>query len=99
MIHGDARELVAEERETLSSAARVRVRCAPRPDRAPDFSDVCVSAVLEDGTEVPLRGVTAVRFHVVADAPAVGEDGGVELSVRFIDFETDVQARAKEERS
>ncbi|WP_437623384.1 hypothetical protein [Sorangium sp. So ce1151] len=97
-VNGHVRDVVAGDREALSSA-RVRVRCAPAPGHALSPADVCVTAVLGDGTEIPLRGVTGIRFHVDGDAAAVRAGGGVELSIRLVEFETDVEAGAAEERA
>ncbi|WP_438041442.1 hypothetical protein [Sorangium sp. So ce128] len=52
-----------------------------------------VLAVLDDGTEIPLRGVTALRLETSAESPAVA------LVLRLSDASIDVEAPALEVKS
>jgi hypothetical protein len=94
MINGHISDVVAEDREVLSRAARVRVRCKAPPGHVPIIADLEVLAVLEDGTEVPLRGVEALRIEAAVETPSA-----LVLAVRFCDFEADVEAPALEAKS
>jgi hypothetical protein len=91
----DLRESVAHDREMLSTAARVRLRCPDGellPGEVPSIANASLVAVLPDGTEVPLRGVVSVRFEL-------GGANAARLSVDFVDAEVDVAVPGIEERA